>query len=55
MIYNPLMLKILLKEFSRWRNKMKVFIATKNQKKLVELGRILEPMGFEVLSEKDFV
>ena len=32
---------------------MKVFIATKNQKKLVELSRILEPMGFEVLSEKD--
>lgn len=32
---------------------MKVFIATKNKKKLVELSRILEPMGFEVLSEKD--
>ena len=32
---------------------MKVFIATKNQKKLVELRRILEPMGFTVLSEKD--
>lgn len=32
---------------------MKIFIATKNQKKLVELSRILEPMGFEVLSEKD--
>ena len=32
---------------------MKVFIATKNQKKLVELSRILEPMGFCVLSEKD--
>ncbi len=32
---------------------MKVFIATKNQKKLVELSRILTPMGFEVLSEKD--
>ncbi len=32
---------------------MKVFIATKNQKKLVELRRILEPMGFCVLSEKD--
>ena len=32
---------------------MKVFIATKNQKKLIELSRILEPMGFEVLSEKD--
>lgn len=34
-------------------NKMKVFIATKNQKKLVELERILTPLGFEVLSEKD--
>lgn len=33
---------------------MKVFIATKNQKKLKELNRILVPMGFEVLSEKDF-
>ena len=32
---------------------MKVFIATKNEKKLVELRRILEPMGFEVISEKD--
>ena len=32
---------------------MKVFIATKNQKKLVELSRILTPLGFEVLSEKD--
>ena len=32
---------------------MKVFIATKNKKKLVELERILAPMGFEVLSEKD--
>ena len=32
---------------------MKVFIATKNQKKLVELSRILEPMGFEVLCEKN--
>ncbi len=32
---------------------MKVFIATKNQKKLTELSRILEPMGFEVLCEKD--
>ena len=34
-------------------NNMKVFIATKNQKKLVELERILTPLGFEVLSEKD--
>ena len=33
---------------------MKVFIATKNQKKLGELERILKPMGFEVLSERDF-
>lgn len=32
---------------------MKIFIATKNQKKLKELDRILSPMGFEVLSEKD--
>lgn len=33
---------------------MQVFIATKNQKKLGELERILKPLGFEVLSEKDF-
>ena len=33
---------------------MKIFIATKNQKKLTELSRILIPMGFEVLCEKDF-
>lgn len=33
---------------------MKIFIATKNQKKLCELERILIPMGFTVLSEKDF-
>ena len=32
---------------------MKIFIATKNQKKLVELSRILLPMGFEVVCEKD--
>ena len=32
---------------------MKIFIATKNQKKLIELTRILIPFGFEVLSEKD--
>lgn len=32
---------------------MKVFIATKNQKKLRELKRILIPMGFEVLCECD--
>ena len=32
---------------------MKVFIATKNQKKLKELKRILIPMGFDVLSEAD--
>ncbi|MBP3705754.1 MAG: non-canonical purine NTP pyrophosphatase, partial [Clostridia bacterium] len=34
---------------------MKVFIATKNQKKLEELKRILEPMGFEVCTESDFL
>ena len=33
---------------------MKIYIATKNQKKLKELSRILVPMGFEVLCEKDF-
>ncbi|MBE6810792.1 MAG: RdgB/HAM1 family non-canonical purine NTP pyrophosphatase [Ruminococcaceae bacterium] len=33
---------------------MKIFIATKNQKKLLELERILKPMGFNVLSQKDF-
>ncbi len=32
---------------------MKIFIATKNAKKLKELKRILEPMGYEVLCEKD--
>ncbi len=32
---------------------MKIFIATKNAKKLKELKRILEPMGFDVLCEKD--
>ncbi len=32
---------------------MKIYIATHNRKKLGELRRILEPMGFEVLSEKD--
>ena len=32
---------------------MKVFIATKNAKKLIELERILTPLGFQVLSEKD--
>ena len=32
---------------------MKIFIATKNAKKLKELSRILVPMGFEVLCEKD--
>ena len=32
---------------------MKIFIATKNQKKLLELERILVPMGFDVLSQKD--
>ena len=33
---------------------MKIFIATKNQKKLKELERILLPIGFEVLSINDF-
>ncbi|MBR4116482.1 MAG: RdgB/HAM1 family non-canonical purine NTP pyrophosphatase [Clostridia bacterium] len=32
---------------------MKIFIATKNARKLKELKRILEPMGFDVLCEKD--
>ena len=32
---------------------MKVFIATKNLKKLEELRRILVPMGFDVLCERD--
>lgn len=32
---------------------MKIFVATKNLKKLEELKRILVPMGFEVLCEKD--
>ena len=32
---------------------MKVFIATKNFKKLEELSRILVPMGFDVICEKD--
>lgn len=32
---------------------MKFFIATKNQHKLEELSRIILPMGFEVISEKD--
>lgn len=32
---------------------MKIFIATKNQKKLAELSRILIPMGFEVVCEGD--
>ncbi len=54
MTYSHLMQKNLLTEFLIWVNKMKIFIATKNQKKLVELQRILEPMGFEVVSYKDF-
>ncbi|MCQ2454857.1 MAG: RdgB/HAM1 family non-canonical purine NTP pyrophosphatase [Clostridia bacterium] len=33
---------------------MKIFIATKNKHKLIELERILKPMGFDVLSEIDF-
>jgi XTP/dITP diphosphohydrolase len=32
---------------------MKIFIASKNQKKLRELKRILIPMGFDVLCEAD--
>ena len=32
---------------------MKIFIATKNNHKRLELERILTPMGFEVLSETD--
>lgn len=32
---------------------MKIFIATKNQKKLKELKRIIIPMGFDVLCESD--
>lgn len=32
---------------------MKVFIATKNAKKLEEFSRILLPMGIEVVSERD--
>lgn len=48
------MQKNLLMVFLIWVNNMKIFIATKNQKKLTELSRILVPMGFEVLSQKDF-
>ncbi len=33
---------------------MKIYIATKNENKLKELKRILEPMGFTVLCENDF-
>ena len=33
---------------------MKIFVATQNKKKLRELDRILTPMGFTVLSPKDF-
>lgn len=54
MIFNPSPQKNLLMEFLKMRNnKMKIFIATKNQKKLVELSRILEPMGFDVICEND--
>ncbi len=53
MTSNPLLLKNLQTAFLAKVNKMKVFIATKNKKKLVELERILTPFGFEVLSEKD--
>lgn len=44
----------LLTGFLIWVNDMKIFIATKNQKKLTELERILIPMGFEVFSQKDY-
>lgn len=54
MTCSPLMQKNLLTAFLIWVNSMKIFIATKNQKKLAELERILIPMGFEVLSQKDF-
>lgn len=40
--------------FLIWVNNMKIFIATKNQKKLKELERILIPMGFDVLSQKNY-
>lgn len=33
---------------------MKIFVATKNVKKLIELERILTPLGFDVLSIKNF-
>lgn len=32
---------------------MKFFIATKNAHKITEISRILTPMGFEVISERD--
>ena len=32
---------------------MKIFLATKNKYKIIELKRILEPMGFDVVSESD--
>lgn len=54
MIFNHLMQKNLQTVFLIWVSNMKIFIATKNQKKLIELERILVPMGFEVLSQKDF-
>lgn len=54
MTFNHLIRKNLLTEYLIWVNNMKIFISTKNQKKLIELERILKPMGFEVLSQKDF-
>ncbi len=54
MTYSLLMPWNLPTVFLIWVNDMKIFIATKNQKKLCELSRILVPMGFEVLSQKDF-
>ena len=53
MTYSPL-IPVNLRMVFLMVNKMKVFIATKNQKKLIELERILKPLGFEVLSEKNF-
>lgn len=54
MTFNPLTLKLLQTVFLILVNNMKIFIATKNQKKLSELERILKPMGFTVLSYNDF-
>lgn len=53
MTFSPL-IRVSLQTVYLTVNNMKVFIATKNQKKLIELERILKPLGFEVLSEKNF-